>query len=148
MSDLEHHDPPGAARAFPDPELAAILPDVVGPGGSFGHRQHVNLAFLAVRRYGMPAAVQKVCAWIRHLTAHDGAPPKYHHTVTRAWVELVAHHIATDPDCDHFDTFAERHPTLMNQHLLTRHYRSTTLATNQARHSWTQPDLTPFPWPA
>ena len=72
MSHREHHDPSSAAHAFSDPELAAILPDVVGPGGAFGHRQHVNLAFLAVRHYGMPAAVQKVCAWIRHLMRLHG----------------------------------------------------------------------------
>ena len=37
-------------------ELAAILPEVTGPSGQFRHRQHIHLAFLAVRRYGMPEA--------------------------------------------------------------------------------------------
>ena len=129
-----------------DHELAAILRDIVGHDGQFGHRQHVNLAFVAVRRYGMPSAADKVCTWIRQLAEHGRAPRKYHHTVSRAWVELVAHHVTTDPDCTRFDTFARRYPALLNKRLLSAHYRSTTLAADQARHGWAEPDLAPFPW--
>ena len=32
--------------------------------------------------------------------------------------------------------------------LLTRHYRSSTLASEQARTGWVEPDLAPFPWRA
>ena len=48
---------PPARHRPPDPELAAILPGITGPGGQFRHRQHINLAFYAVRRYGMPDAI-------------------------------------------------------------------------------------------
>jgi hypothetical protein len=129
-----------------DPELAAILADIVGPGGAFRHRQHVNLAFLAVQRRGMPAAVETVCAWIRQLASYERAPQKYHHTMSRAWVELVAHHVAADPACTQFEVFAERHPALLDKRLLSRHYRSATLAAAAARHGWVQPDAAPFPW--
>ncbi len=53
------HDPGHGAR---DPELAAILPGITGPGGQFRHRQHINLAFYAVRRYGMPDASARSAA--------------------------------------------------------------------------------------
>lgn len=135
-----------------DPDLAALLPGITGPHGGFGHRQHVHLAFLAVHRYGMPDAVEKVCGWIRQIAAYRRAPQKYHHTVSRAWVELVAHHVATDahPDPQHtdFDAFTRRCPGLLDKRLLSRHYRSSTLAADTARHGWTPPDLTPFPWAA
>jgi hypothetical protein len=126
-----------------DHELAEILPDIVGPDGRFGHRQHIHLAFLAVRRYGMPEAVDKVCGWLRQVAAYEKVPRKYHHTMSRAWVELVAHHTIVEP----FDTFVERNPALLDKRLLGRHYRSTTLATEEARHGWTEPDIAPFPWP-
>ena len=90
----------------PGGELTAILAEVTGPGGQFRHRQHINLAFLAVRRYGMPEATARICDWIRHIAAYQRAPQKYHHTVSRAWVEIVAHHVAADPDCADFETFA------------------------------------------
>jgi len=131
-----------------DPELAAILPGITGPGGQFRHRQHINLAFYAVRRYGMPGAVGAICGWIQQIAVYERAPQKYHHTVSRAWVELVAHHVAADPDCADFDLFADRNPALLDKRLLGRHYRSSTLAAGPARGGWVEPDLLPFPWSA
>ena len=131
-----------------DPELAAILPGITGPGGQFRHREHINLAFLAVRRYGMPAAIGVICTWIRQIAAYERAPQKYHHTVSQAWVELVAHHVAADPGCTDFEAFASRNPALLDKRLLGRHYQSSTLAAQQARHDWVEPDLLPFPWSA
>jgi hypothetical protein len=145
---------PHSQHGGADPELQSMLREIVGPDGAFRHRQHVHLAFLAVRRHGMPEAVDRVCAWIRALAAHEGAPRKYHHTVSRAWVELVAHHVTADAgardrrDSDEFDQFARRHPALLDKRLLGRHYRSTTLASERARHGWAEPDLLPFPWAA
>ena len=151
-----HHAPsqPGPRDLGPgphgaqDPELAAILPGITGPGGQFRHRQHINLAFYAVRRYGMPDAVGAICGWIRQIAAYERAPQKYHHTVSRAWVELVAHHVAADPDCAEFDVFADRNPALLDKRLLAKHYRSSTLAAGPARRGWVEPDLLPFPWRA
>jgi len=136
--------PPGPT----DPELAVILPAITGPGGQFRHRQHINLAFYAVRRYGMPGAVGTICGWIRQIAAYERAPQKYHHTVSRAWVELVAHHVAADPGCADFEVFAARNPALLDKRLLGRHYRSSTLAAGPARRGWVEPDLLPFPWSA
>jgi hypothetical protein len=154
----EPHGPPGPhdgrgphARREPhgsrDPELAAILPGITGPTGQFRHRQHINLAFYAVRRFGMPEAVGKICIWIQQIAAYERAPQKYHHTVSRAWVEMVAHHVAADPDCADFETFARRNPALLDKRLLSRHYRSSTLAAEPARRGWVEPDLLPFRWP-
>jgi hypothetical protein len=142
----DHHHHAGDARGVTDPELAAILDEVVGPDGAFRHRQHVNLTFLAVRRHGMPAAVDKVSGWIRQIATYERHPQKYHHTVSRAWVELIAHHVDADPGCAEFDRFAERHAALLDKRLLARHYRSVTLASPQARRGWVEPDELPFPW--
>jgi hypothetical protein len=129
-----------------DPEFAAILPAIAGPSGQFGHREHINLAFTAIRRYGLPEATAKVCGWIQQLTAYQRVPQKYNHTVSRAWLEIVAGHVAEDPDCANFANFADRYPALLDKRLLSRHYRSATLASAQARRDWIAPDLLPFPW--
>jgi len=141
-------DGPYSRHGPQDPELAAILPGITGASGQFRHRQHINLAFYAVRRYGMPDAVGMICAWIRKIAGYERAPQKYHHTVSRAWVELVAHHVAADPDCADFEVFADRNPALLDKRLLGRHYRSSTLAAGPARRGWVEPDLLPFPWSA
>src|SRR5438552_2441497 len=107
-------------------ELAALLPEITGPSGQFRHRQHIHLAFLAVRRYGMPEATTRICDWIQRIAAYERAPQKYHHTVSRAWVEIVAYHVDADPDCADFGAFADRHPALLDTRLLGRHYRAST----------------------
>jgi hypothetical protein len=131
---------------MPHDELTALLPEITGPSGQFRHRQHIHLAFLTVRRYGMPEATTRICDWIQHIAAYERAPQKYHHTVSRAWVEIVAHHANADPDCADFGIFADRHPALLDKRLLARHYRSSTLAAAPARIGWVEPDLLPFPW--
>jgi hypothetical protein len=147
--DHHHHQQQqhlGYAQGVTDPELAAILDDIVGPDGAFRHRQHVNLTFLAVRRHGMPRAIDKVSEWIRQIAVYEQHPQKYHHTVSRAWVEMIAHHIHAEPACVEFDRFAQRHPALLDKRLLGRHYRSATLASPDARHGWIEPDAMAFPW--
>ena len=141
------HGSPGPDGST-DPELAAILPVITGVTGQFRHRQHINLAYYAVWRYGMPDAIGRICTWIRQIAAYERAPQKYHHTVSRAWVEAVAYHVAEDPGCDDFEDFAARNPALLDKRLLSRHYRSSTLAAPAARSGWVEPDLAPFPWSA
>ena len=63
-------------------------------------------------------------------------------------MEIVAHHVDADPDCADFGTFARRNPALLDKRLLSRHYRSSTLAAAAARRGWVEPDLVPFPWAA
>lgn len=124
-----------------------LMAEVTASAGTFGHREHVYLTWLAVRRTGMPAAIALVSGGIQRTARYAGAPQKYHATVSRAWVELVAHHAAEYEQPD-FTAFAELNPALLDKRLLTRFYRSTTLAAAEARTGWVEPDLAPFPWTA
>ena len=129
-------------------ELAAVLAEIVPPGGAFRHRQHIHLAFLAVQRHGPARAPEVVARWIGHIAAYERAPQKFNATVTRAWTEIVAHHVAAGPPRIDFDSFADRNPALLDKRLLTRHYSARVLASPAARTSWVEPDRTPFPWAA
>lgn len=127
-----------------------ILAEVMSTADRFGHRQHVHLTWLAVHRHGAPAAGLVADGILRTATA-AGAPQKYHATMTRAWVELVAHAAAADPQPptgSGFAAFAARHPDLLDKDLLSRYYRPQTLAAPEARTAWVEPDLAPFPWQA
>lgn len=121
-----------------------LLAEVMANGGRFGHRQHVNLTWLAVRRYGTQAAIGLVSDGIRRTARYAGAPQKYHETVSRAWVELVGYHAAQSDESD-FSAFAEHHGALLDKRLLLRFYRPATLASQEARSGWVAPDLAPFP---
>jgi hypothetical protein len=122
-----------------------LFAQITAAAGRFGHRQHVELTWRAVRQCGMPDAIDLICQGIQRTARYAGAPQKYHVTISRAWVELVAHHVAHDGS-DDFEAFATRNPLLLDKRLLTRFYRSTTLADLRARTSWVEPDLAPFPW--
>ena len=81
------HDPHHAAQPAELPaELAAVLAEIVPPGGAFRHREHIHLAYLAVRRHGADRAAEKVSGWIRHMVAYQRAPQKFNATVTTAWI--------------------------------------------------------------
>jgi len=137
------HDPgPHQDGGSPFDELMA---EVMSTAERFGHRQHVYLTWLAVRRFGVPEAIGLVCAGIARTARYAGARQKYHATVSRAWVELVGYHAAEHRD-DDFAAFADHNPALLSKRLLTRFYRSATLASPQARTGWVEPDLAPFPW--
>lgn len=122
-----------------------LMREVMAGADRFGHRQHVQLTWLAVRRYGTAAAIGVVSDGIQETARYAGAPQKYNATVSRAWVELVGHHVS-EQDTDDFDTFANHHQALLDKRLLTRFYRPATLATAQASTSWVPPDLAAFPW--
>jgi hypothetical protein len=140
------HGPGGPQPAALPEELAGLLAEIVPPGGAFRHREHIHLAYLAVRRHGADLAPGKVSGWIRQLAAYQRAPQKFNATVTRAWTEIVAHHMAAAPPGTDFASFAERYPTLLDKRLLSRHYTARTLASPAARAGWVDPDLVPFPW--
>jgi hypothetical protein len=129
-----------------DPELADLLAQIVPPGGTFRHRHHIHLAFLTVRRHGTAEATARISRWIGQLAAYERAPQKYNATVTRAWTQIVGHHVAADPATADFAEFADRHPALLDKRLLMGHYSPARLAGVAARTAWAEPDLAPFPW--
>jgi hypothetical protein len=129
---------------MPDP-FAELMNEVMATADRFGHRQHIHLTWLAVRRYGTAAAVDLVSAGIQGVARYAGAPQKYNATVSRAWAELVGHHTAHSDTAD-FAAFADENPALLDKRLLTRFYTSPTLAGATARTTWVEPDLAPFPW--
>lgn len=122
-----------------------LFEQVTADGQRFGHRQHVQLTWLAVRRYGVEEAIAVVSDGIRETARYAGAPQKYNATVSRAWVLAVGYHAAEHP-VDDFGTFAQANSALLDKRLLTRFYSPAVLASSAARAGWVEPDREPFPW--
>jgi hypothetical protein len=139
----EHHPVQHTGSAT----FEVLMAEVMAGANRFGHREHVHLTWLAVRRCGVAAAIGLVSAGIQRTARYAGAPQKYHATISRAWVELVGYHACETGEED-FAAFAGHHRALLDKRLLTRFYRPATLASVQARASWAEPDLAPFPWQA
>jgi hypothetical protein len=141
-----HGHTPAQSPAAPESSpFSELIREVMTSAERFGHRQHIHVTWLAVRRYGTTAAIDIVSDGIQSVTRYQGAPQKYNATVSRAWVELVGHH-ATHSHAADFGTFAEQNGRLLEKRLLSRFYRSSTLASAAARTGWVEPDLQSFPW--
>ena len=128
-----------------DSTFAELMAEVMAAAERFGHRQHIHLTWLAVRRYDTAEAIDLISGGIQRTARYAGAPQKYNATVSRAWVELVGHH-ANHSNTATFDAFADQNPALLDKRLLNRFYHSATLASSPARVGWVEPDLAPFPW--
>jgi hypothetical protein len=127
-----------------DERFDELIRQVMSGVPHFGHRQHVHLSWLAIRRYGVTDACRLVCAGIRRTARYSGAPQKYHATMSRAWIELIGYHVAEHEIAD-FEAFTEHNPALLDKRLLLRFYEPGTLSSAAARSTWVEPDRAPFP---
>jgi hypothetical protein len=85
-----------------------------------------------------------VCAGIRRLATAHGHAAKYNHTLSRAWVLVVALAMQHEPGAG-FDELLAAHPALLDNHLLLAHYSRTVLFGPEARAGWVAPDRRPIP---
>ncbi len=100
-----------------------LMAEVMAGADRFGHRQHVELAWLAVTRCGPADGADLLCDGIRRTAAAAGAPGKFDADLTVRWAETVAVR-ALDPDGGALDpdaaAFLARHPELLDPALLSR----------------------------
>lgn len=116
-------DPDPAPTATDTEGFDDLMAEVMAGSDRFGHRQHVELAWLAVRRHGPEEAAALLCDGIRRAAAAAGAPGKFDAGLTVRWVEAVAVRalspdgVALDPDPA---AFLARRPELLDPALLSR----------------------------
>ena len=79
------------------PELLDRFVDTTLPADQFHHQQHVQVAWLFVRKHGMPAALGEFSAAIKRFADAKGATGLYHETITWAFLLLIAERQARQP---------------------------------------------------
>lgn len=104
-------------------------------GKDFPHERHLRVAWGLAQRYERADALRRLIAGILAIAARAGRPEAYHHTITRAWFELIG-------GAEDLGTF----PELFDKTLLNRYYSSERLAAGRER--WLAPDLHPLELPA
>lgn len=111
----------------------------------FDHAGHLLMAWVHLRHYGAQEATRRVCDGVRELASAFGAPEKYSHTLTVAFMRIISQRTQEQPS-DSFEGFLAANPDLVQdaQSLLLRHYSRDRLNSDQARHGWLEPDLEPF----
>ena len=106
---------------------------------SFGHAEHVRVAFELLEKYDFIDAAAIYAKGIRTIATAAGAPQKFNLTITYAFMSLIAERMAQAPVAG-FDAFVEANPDLMSKNVLTRWYPSERLQTEAARTIFLLPE--------
>lgn len=128
-----------------DAEFMAAISVAKFPGGKFGHRGHVRMAWICLKDKSFEEGMEQIRSTVKGFATILGVPEKYNETVTRAWAECVHAALEQTSGLDSFDAFLAAHPELLNPGLLDRHYRKQTLESPAAKAAWVPPDLAPLP---
>jgi hypothetical protein len=130
----------------PDDEFLRAFFGLTMPSSEFHHRDHLRLAWLAVRRHGGNPAEEVVTAGIQKFAEHHTHGPLYHDTMTRFWVRLVAHAVSNRPEIEDFDEFLAAYPLLLDKNTPLRHWSREAMFGSEARAAWQDPDLVTLPF--
>ena len=112
--------------------------------GRFGHSEHLELAWRFLSSYSFEEAMCRMASALRHVASLHGASDRYHDTITKAWVSLVAVHMSRG-HADSFEEIIAENGGLLDRGLLERHYSSEALWSDAARQRWTEPNVRRFP---
>jgi hypothetical protein len=104
----------------PDDEFLRAFFGLTLRNSEFHHRDHLRLAWLAVRRHG-GAAEEFVTKGVQRFAEHHSHGPAYHDTMTRFWVRLVAQAVSHRPEIADFDDFLAAYPLLLDKNAPLRH---------------------------
>lgn len=121
-----------------------LLDAVLERAGTFGHREHLEVAWRLLEDHPLATAKRAMADLIRHVATEHGVPGKYHETLTMAWVHLVAVHRERWP-APTFEEFIANNQDLMDRRILEGHYSRDRLWGAASRAAWSEPDLSPLP---
>ena len=127
--------------------LCTFLAHRVDPA-VFSHRDHVRVAWLLIERFPLENALQRFEAGARDLATRAGVPEKYHVTITRALMQIIAADQARGAGQSCAEYCASNPPVLQDAlSVLLRHYSKDRIFSDAARTTWCEPDLVPLPIP-
>lgn len=111
---------------------------------AFDHRTHLRVAWIYLVRHGLAGGGERMTAALKRFVEAVGAGPKYHETMTQAWLRLLGG--AQDATgAASFDDLLKQRPELTDKDLPLRHYHRETLFSDRARGAWVEPDRSPLP---
>lgn len=133
------------ASAWSDEDFLRAFEDLSFPSDQFHHCEHIRVAWLYLKSSDATRATERMTASILRFANHHGAAQKYHHTLTLAWMRLVAAALVETPEGRNFAEFLAEHPELRDKDLLKKYYSPGLMQTNGAREGWVEPDLQSLP---
>lgn len=115
--------------------------DTTLPAEQFHHEQHVHVAWMFVRQYGMPEGLAEFTTAIKRYADAKGATSLYHETITWAFLLLIAERQARCGAAS-WDAFAAANADLLvwKPSILEKYYSTDTLKSDLAKKVFVFPD--------
>jgi hypothetical protein len=108
-----------------DDELMAGFEAARVDPGRFGHREHLRVAWLHLRRYGRFDAERRLLIRLRAFAVRAGKPAKFSEALTRAWVSRIDRAAAALPPDHSFDDLLLHSPELLDSGRVLREVAQT-----------------------
>jgi len=108
----------------------------------FSHEDHIQMAWIYVSAHPLSEAIARFRTDLRRFVKHAGAEDKYHETITWFYLVLVNER-ANRLDPEHsWECFKKANGDLLirGTTLLKTYYRSATLESTTAKHTFVLPD--------
>ena len=135
-----------------DQSLLEQFQSLTLPFSEWTHRCHVKVAYLYLRAYPFPEALDKLRAAIKAYNAAnnrpDGPTEGYNETTTHALLHLIySVMLAYEPvfPTATADQFCDTHPELMSHYILRLFYSPARRMDPLAKTQFVEPDLAPLP---
>jgi len=128
-----------AAGGLTDAELLRGFEHGTLEGGAFHHAEHIRVAWLYLGELEPVEALDRYVANIKEFARINGAPEKYHETITWAYLLLIRERL--EPG-ETWEEFVERNGDLMDwqDSILARYYSPELLGSEVARQRFVFPD--------
>ncbi len=112
---------------------------------TFNHRARVYVAWCYLQQCDLPESIRQFTAALRRFAKSIDQPGKYHETISRFFMILVAER-RVGPAAHDWYRFEQDNPELLRQggELLRRYYSQAVLDSERARRQFVLPD---FPGP-
>jgi hypothetical protein len=105
----------------------------------FHHCDHLAVAVVYLYAADFEAALDRMRSTLVRFSSHHGVGDRYHETLTRFWMEQVEQRL--DRKLCLQDSVGRILAALPDKDLPSAFYRKETLASQEARMRWVEPDL-------
>lgn len=109
------------------------------PAAEFHHADHVRAGYELLGAMDFLDAVSAYGRALKIMTARVGKPEKLHHTITIAFLAVIAERME-QASHDDFDTFIAANLDLLDKTILARWYKPERLKTDAARSRFVLPE--------
>jgi|GraSoiStandDraft_4_1057263.scaffolds.fasta_scaffold26886_4 hypothetical protein len=134
-----------------DETLLRLFEQGTFPADQWGHREHVKVAYLLLRRYPLAESTDRMRSALQAFATIHSVPNVlergYHETITLVWMQLVHFTLCEYGPAESADHFYEQHPELSQSRALRFFYSRDRLMSWEAKQKFVDPDITPLPKP-